>query len=300
MKKILLGAHMPTAGGFYKAAIYGQETGCSAIQIFTKSNRQWHAKPITTADISRFKDSIKERNINYVNAHASYLINLASPDIDTQNISIKALQTELDRCHQLGISDLVLHPGAKKDLSDEVAIEQVAKNINLALANSPHDTKILLETMAGQGSSIGSSFAQLAQIIALIKNPKRIGVCLDTCHIFAAGYDFTTPNKYTQMWQEFNKNIGLNKLGLIHLNDSQKPLGAKVDRHAEITGGLIGEIAFRLIMNDQNLIAIPKILETPKEELDADRRNLKLLISLLDSENRKYAEKTNLAIYLDQ
>jgi deoxyribonuclease-4 len=298
MKKILLGAHMPTTGGLYKSAICGQEAGCSAIQIFTKNNRQWHAKPITASDATLFKDSIKNCNINYVNAHASYLINLASPELNTQRISVKALQLELDRCHQLGISDLVLHPGAKKDLPDESAIEQVAKNINLVLASSPHDTKILLETMAGQGSSIGSSFTQLAQIIALIKEPERVGVCLDTCHIFAAGYDFTTPIKYTQMWQEFDKIIGLSKLGLIHLNDSKKALGSKVDRHAEIKDGFIGETAFRLIMNDQRLNAIPKILETPKEELDADRRNLKFLISLLDTKNIKYIEKTNLAIYL--
>ena len=152
--------------------------------------------------------------------------------------------------------------------------------------------------MAGQGSSIGSSFTQLAQIIALIKEPGRVGVCLDTCHIFAAGYDFTTPIKYAQMWQDFDKIIGLSKLGLIHLNDSKKALGSKVDRHAEIKDGFIGETAFRLIMNDQRLNAIPKILETPKEELDSDRRNLKFLISLLDTENIKYIEKTNLVIYL--
>ena len=300
MKKILLGAHIPITGGFYNAAISGQEVGCSAIQIFTKSNRQWHAKPITTEDSNLFCQYLKKCRIEYVMAHASYLINLASPEKSTQNKSIAALEIELARCHQLGITDLVLHPGAKKDLPEEQALLQVAQNINVALENSPKNTRILLETMAGQGSTIGNTFEQLAKIMEHVKQQSRVAVCLDTCHIFAAGYDFSTPEKYHQMWLAFNHTIGLEKLGAIHLNDSKKELGSKVDRHEEIGAGKITKHSFELIMNDEKLISVPKILETPKEEgLVADKKNIRFLINLLTKENLKHAQNTNLEIYLD-
>jgi deoxyribonuclease-4 len=298
MKKFLLGAHMPTTGGFYHAAHFGQEIGCSAIQIFTKSNRQWSAKPIDENDAEKFKRAIKDCQINYVVAHASYLINLASPSHETQEKSILALQIELERCNQLAIPELVLHPGSKIDLTNEQAILQVSKNINTVLNNSAGETKILLETMAGQGSTIGNSFEQIAQIIANVKKQSQIGVCLDTCHIFAAGYDFENSNKYLKMWQDFEKKIGLKKLNLIHLNDSKKELGARVDRHAEIGDGKIGIESFRLIMNDHKLIEIPKILETPKENLHDDQKNMQVLIDLLTPENKKYLTRTNLEKYL--
>jgi deoxyribonuclease IV len=298
MNKFLLGAHMPITGGFYHAPLFGQEVGCSAIQVFTKSNRQWQAKPITTDDANQFKNAVEQANINYVAAHASYLINLASPDLNTQHKSIDALIIELARCEQLGIQDLVLHPGSKIDLTLDKALTQVAQNINSVLANSPHQTKILIETGAGQGSSVGHTFEQLAKIIALVKDYSRVGICIDTCHVFSAGYDFTTPEKYRNFWHSFNHVLGKNMLALVHLNDSKKELNSRIDRHAEIGHGAIDLHAFKMIMNDLNLINIPKILETPKENLADDQRNIKKLIGLLENENLKYLKNTNLIKYL--
>lgn len=298
MKKFLLGAHMPTAGGFYKAAFFGKEVGCTAIQIFTKSNRQWQAKDILLQEANSFKKALTECKITYVATHASYLINLASPEQATQTKSIQALEIELERCHQLGITDLVLHPGSRKDLPKNQALKQVAQNLNLALENSPKNTKILIETMAGQGSTIGDSFEALAEILTHVQAQSRVGICLDTCHIFAAGYDFTTHDKYHQLWQSFNQIIGFNKLGLIHLNDSKKTLGCKVDRHEGIGNGQIGKHAFELIMNDINLLEIPKILETPKEDLEMDKKNIKYLINLLKKDHLEWISNTNLEVYL--
>lgn len=298
MKKFLLGAHMPTTGGFYHAAKFGQDAGCSAIQIFTKSNRQWQAKKIDADAIYKFKEAIVQHNINYIVAHACYLINLASPDQEIQNKSISALEIELARCQELGIDNLVLHPGSKLNQPQEKALNQVSHNINIALSNSPGQTKILLETMAGQGSTVGNTFEELAQIIAGIKQQSRIGVCVDTCHIFAAGYDFNTPEKYNDLWHNFNNIIGMEKLGLIHLNDSKKELGSRIDRHAEIGGGQIAPTAFKLIMNDPKLLTIPKILETPKEDLATDVKNIRKLVGLIETENFKYLDKTNLEKYL--
>lgn len=298
MKKILLGAHMPTVGGFYKSAFFGKEAGCTAIQIFTKSNRQWQAKNITIEDINSFKHALKQSKIQYTAAHASYLINLASPEQATQTKSIQALEVELERCHLLGITDLVLHPGARKDLPIKQALKQVAQNINLALENSPKNTRILIETMAGQGSTVGTYFEQLAEILMHIKIQSRVNICLDTCHIFAAGYDFTTSEKYHLMWEKFNNIIGYSQLGLIHLNDSKKELGCYVDRHEKIGTGKIGKQAFDLIMNDIKLIDIPKILETPKEDIQMDKENLMYLIKLLEKSHLDWITETNLDIYL--
>jgi len=298
MKKFLLGAHMSTTGGFYHAAFFGQETGCSAIQIFTKSNRQWQARPIITEDANKFKAAIEQANINYVVAHASYLINLASPDINTQHKSINALVEELNRCSQLGIRDLVLHPGSRLETPITQALEQVAHNINLALDQAASDTKILIETMAGQGSSVGSSFEEISQIIGGVKQDERVGVCLDTCHIFAAGYNFSSPDQYIKMWHDFNHIIGLNKLGLIHLNDSKKALNSRVDRHAEIGDGQISLEAFKLLMNDPKLLNIPKILETPKEDIRDDEKNMQKLVDLIEKDQLKYLKNTNLEKFL--
>lgn len=297
MNKFLLGAHMPTTGGLYHAPFFGQEIGCSAIQIFTKSNRQWLAKPITAEDAAKFKTAVTQAKIDYVAAHACYLINLASPDLNTQHKSIEALAIELSRCEQLGIKDLVLHPGARKELTLEAALIQTAQNINLALEKSPNNTKILLETGAGQGSSIGHTFEQLAQIIAQVRYPARVGICIDTCHVFAAGYDFATKETYHNFWHNFNKLIGLERLGLIHLNDSKKEFNSRADRHAEIGDGKINMQSFKMIMNDQKLISIPKILETPKENLEDDKRNIEKLIQSLEKENLKFLKDTNLIKY---
>ncbi|KKP36007.1 MAG: putative endonuclease 4 [candidate division TM6 bacterium GW2011_GWF2_32_72] len=282
LKNPLLGAHMLISDGFDKAIEKGESINCTAIQIFTKSNRQWRAKQITEKEISDFKLAWKNSSVEVVIAHASYLINLASPDKDIQKKSIEALAIELERCEQLGIPYLVLHPGSSLESSIQDALLIVAENIDNALEQISTKTNILLETMAGQGSSLGKTFEQLAEIRKHIKHKEKIGFCFDTCHAFAAGYDFSNPKSYKIMWKHFDDVLGLANLKAIHVNDSKFDQGSQKDRHENIGKGKIGIEAFRLIMNDKNLINVPKILETPKDkDLKEDQINLKTLKKLI-------------------
>lgn len=286
--KLLLGAHLSGAGGLENALYDGQKINCTAVQIFTHSNRQWHISPLSADAIERFLKAKKETGISEIVTHASYLINLASGKAESRAISLKTLVKELERCEQLGIKQLVLHPGSYVDETQETGIANIIAGLDEALKQVPGEVNILLETMAGQGSSIGHQFEQLAHIRSKVSHKKRIGVCLDTCHIFAAGYDFTTPAKYQAMIEAFDTIIGLEHLQAIHLNDSKKGCGARVDRHAHIGEGAIGLEAFKLLMNDPRLFAVPKILETPKEEtLEHDIKNLSVLRGLLSAENKK-------------
>jgi len=298
MKAFLLGAHMPISGGLAKSAILGKETGCTAIQIFTKSNRQWHAKKITQQDSDEFKSAVKVNHIKYVNVHASYLLNLCSTEATTAHRSATALEDELIRCNELGIKDLVLHPGAKKDQDTQTAIKKLANNLNSVLKNTPHSTRVLIENMAGQGTVIGGDLKELGKIIELVSDQDRIGVCIDTCHAFAFGYKLNTREGYQSFWEDLNKEVGRHKLSLIHLNDSQKEIGSKVDRHAEIGKGTMGNSFFKLLMNDPHLTHVPKILETPKDDLHADAKALKLLVSEIENSYHSYIKGTNLEIYL--
>lgn len=257
-----LGAHMSIEGGFYRAIERGEKIGCTALQLFTKSNRQWQAKPITQTEIARFKEAWKASPITFITAHASYLINIGSPDQAVAHKSLKALILELERCAALGISTLVLHPGSRLTSTKEECLEQVTNNINSAL-EATEKTIVVVETMAGQGSNIGSSFEDLAVIIKHVKQKHRIGVAMDTCHLFAAGYDIATQNGFLGTLKQFDDTIGIDQLRLIHLNDSKQPLGSHVDRHEEIGKGKIGLEGFSLIMNSTQLAHIPKILETP-------------------------------------
>lgn len=282
-KLLLLGAHMSIAGGFETAIKQGESIGCTAIQIFTKSNRQWYAKGITDDQAQLFKHMLSNSPIQIVVAHASYLINLGSPDHAIAEKSTKALAQELHRCDQLGIPYLILHPGSYRESNKNICLQQITQNIDIALNIAQPKATILLETMAGQGTSVGDRFEDIATVIALSSNPDSIGVCFDTCHAFAAGYDFRDQSSYTSMWKQFDTIIGLNKLKAIHLNDSKKGLGSHVDRHEAIGAGKLGLSPFKLIMNDKNLTAIPKILETPKASLDDDRKNIEILKSLIDN-----------------
>ena len=256
----LLGAHMSISDGFYKAIIKAAELETNCLQIFTKSNRQWEAKPINPKDIVLFKQHIKQHNIKQVIAHASYLINVASDNLVVAQKSIEALIVELERCASLEIKSLVLHPGNNKSVIKGDAVRQIAKNINIALSKS-NTTNILLENMAGQGASVAQTIEEIAEIYNLIEQQDRVGVCFDTCHAFAAGYDLN--NNYEEIWKQFDSIIGLNKLKAIHLNDSKKPLGSKIDRHENIGQGYIALDTFEKIMNDSRFIDIVKILETP-------------------------------------
>jgi len=279
---LLLGAHMSIAGGFEKSLERGESIGCTAIQIFTKSGRQWAAKKISPKEADLFLAKLKDTPIKTVVAHASYLINIGSPDNTTAKKSINALADELDRCNILNIPYLVLHPGSRLDSDENECLQRISDNLNEAMSKTSGKTMLLLETMAGQGSSIGNTFEQLAFIRSKSEFKSRVGVCLDTCHVFAAGYDFRTPALYKQMWQDFDAIIGKNHLKAIHLNDSKKELGSNVDRHEDIGKGKIGLEGFRLLINDKTLMHIPKILETPKKNgLEEDVANIKTIKDLI-------------------
>lgn len=279
----LIGAHVSVVGGFFHAITDGIEIGCTAIQIFTKSNRQWKSKSIDTRNADLFIRAQKDSAIKIVMSHASYLINLGSVTPGVQEKSYHALVDELNRCNILQIPFLVLHPGTAEKGAEIETLKIIGAFINQALEETtPTTTSILIETMAGQGKSVGHTFEQLAMILHQIKDKKRIGICFDTCHTFAAGYDFTTPENYKKTLNQFDKTIGLQNLKAFHINDSKKPLNSHVDRHENIGEGMIPLQAFEMILNDPRFLHIPKILETPHaENLENDKRNLQKLINLI-------------------
>ena len=285
MKKnqYLAGCHVSVSGGFFNAITEGTEIGCTAIQIFTKSNRQWASKQITDKDAQLFIDAQKKSDIKVVVSHASYLINLGSVTPDVQRKSFTALVNEIERCHQLAIPYLVLHPGTAEPGTKAATLQQTGQYIDQAIKATAHcSTTVLIETMAGQGKSIGSSFEELTAMITQVTSKERIGVCFDTCHTFAAGYDFTTPEGYKETFKHFDNVVGLQFLKAFHINDSKKGLNSHVDRHENIGQGLVSIEAFAMIMNDPRFISVPKILETPQmEDLENDKRNLQKLLSLI-------------------
>jgi len=272
-----LGAHMSVAGGLYKSCIRGREATCNVIQIFTKNQQQWKSPPITEEDIALFKISRIENKISTVFAHDSYLINLATSEKPLWEKSISAFLSEMKVAEHLGLAYLITHPGSPRAAGEKVGIKNMAKAINqLHKATKNFKLQILLETTAGQGSTIGYRFEQLSGIIELLHNSERIGICLDTCHVFAAGYDISNKHGYEKTFDAFDRIIGLKKLKAFHLNDSKKELNSRVDRHEHIGKGAIGLEAFRLIMNDVRFTKIPMVLETPKED-NMDIVNLRLL-----------------------
>lgn len=281
---MLLGAHVSIAGGVYKAPQRGEHIGCTAIQIFTKNQMQWKFSELTADQINQFKTELQKTNIDCVVAHDSYLINLCSPEHDVLKKSKYMFSVEIKRADELEIPYLVFHPGAHKNSGENTGIRNIADSINEILSKEKSDrVKLLLENTAGQGSSLGYSFEQLAQIIEKIEQKKRVGVCFDTAHAFAAGYDFRSLKMYEKTFDEFHRIIGLDKLKVFHLNDSKKELGSRIDRHKNIGEGFIGIEAFRLLINDPRFYNIPKILETPGNISDF-KRNIDLLNSLIENE----------------
>jgi deoxyribonuclease IV len=278
---MLLGAHVSISGSITKAPERGAGIGCSAIQVFTKNQRQWQVKELDPNDISLFQEELNKNAIQNIIAHDSYLINLGSPDENILSKSRTLFAIEMQRAEALGIPFLVLHPGAGGDDGESKGLRTIAESLRLLLNQFP-DFKLtlLLETTAGQGSAIGYHFKQLAQIINLVNQSNRIGVCFDTAHAFAAGYDIRDEEHYNKTFEEFDRIIGLHRLQAFHLNDSKKPFASRVDRHENIGKGFIGLDAFRLLINDTRFQNIPKILETPGEEMDF-KRNLDLLKSLI-------------------
>lgn len=277
------GAHMSISGGVAKAFARGETVGVEAMQIFAKNDRQWSAKPFLESDIADFKREAARTGIGPLMVHDSYLINLASPKDELWEKSIHAFADELERCKQLDIPYIVTHPGAHTGSGEEAGIKRQIEALNRLFDEGVGGTTtVLLETTAGQGSVMGWSFEQLAAIMEGIHQQERIAVCVDTCHIFAAGYDIRDAAGYTATFQEFDRLIGVERIKAFHLNDSQKGLGSRVDRHTHIGEGEIGLEAFRLLVNDPRFIHLPKVIETPKgEEMQEDVRNLALLRSLV-------------------
>jgi deoxyribonuclease IV len=282
MSELLAGAHMSIAGGVHRAFERGRLSGCRTIQIFLKNSNQWKAKILTDWDSALFKDAQKQSGIQPVVAHDSYLINLASPDKSLWKKSIDAFIEEMKRANCLGIPYLVLHPGAHVGSGIEAGIERISDALKCALETVEPPVSVLLENTAGQGSSIGHCFEHLAVIMEKIPYPDRVGVCLDTCHLFAAGYDIRTEEGYKSTMRNFDRLVGVKKIRAFHVNDSKKELGSRVDRHAHIGKGYIGLEAFRCLVNDRRFAKVPKILETPKgPEFEEDIMNLATLRSLL-------------------
>lgn len=279
----LLGAHFSIAGGLHQALYEAVSYRCNTLQIFTKNANTWKERYLSQSDIDRFEKAKSETGLTQIASHTSYLINLATDEKKKHFLSYNALKQELIRSSTLGIPYVVLHPGFSMGSGEASGIRRIADNINAIFAEiSYSNTRLLLETTAGQGSSLGHTFEQIRSMMDKIENKKRIGACLDTCHIFAAGYDIRTEASYKKTIREFDSMIGLTNLYLIHLNDAKKDLGTRVDRHEHIGLGLIGVDAFKYFMSDKLFIHIPKIIETPKfmEGKDMDNINLKRLRGL--------------------
>lgn len=282
----LLGAHVSISGGVSEAPIRASRLSVNCFQIFTKNNNQWKARPFREGEIEEFQKRVQEGGFNAVVAHSDYLTNLASAKREVRSKSWENLAGELDRCRSLGIDMLVLHPGSHGGDGTDVGIDRVASALREILPGYP-GVRILLETTAGQGTGLGVFFEELAEIYDRSSHPERLGVCYDTCHTFAAGYDIKTEWSYEDVMKRFDDVLGLGELRLFHLNDSKRGAGQHIDRHQHIGWGEMGLDPFRMLMNDDRFSDIPKIIETPKEgDPDTyDPINLNVLRGLLSPEN---------------
>ena len=280
---LLLGAHTSTAGGVYTAIERAMKMKFTAMQVFTKNNNRWNAKPLEKDEIKKFKELLKNSDIKFVLTHSSYLINLCSNNKVVLNKSRNAFIDELKRCELLGIPHLNFHPGSHGGQGEKDGIKIIAESLNICHEKTKNcKVTSMLEATAGQGTTLGYQFEQLQEIIDLVEDKKRMTVCIDTAHIFAAGYNIRDSKEYKKVIKGFDNIIGLNRLKCFHMNDSKKELGSRVDRHEHIGKGFIGKEGFANIMNDKKLEKIPKILETPKgKEMKEDVKNLKTLLSLI-------------------
>lgn len=276
------GAHMSISGGLHQAFGHGERAGCDVVQIFSKNQQQWRARPLAEHEVAAFREAQERTGIPAELVHDSYLINLASPDDALWRKSIDAFRDELERCAALGIPGLVTHPGAHVGSGEDAGLARVAAALSELFADGAgQGVTVLLETTAGQGTTLGYRFEHLARIIAACAHPERLGVCLDTCHVFAAGYDISDAAGYARTMEELDAALGLGRVRALHLNDSVKGLGSRVDRHTHIGEGAIGLEGFRLLVNDARFAGLPAVLETPKEaDLADDVRNLATLRGL--------------------
>jgi deoxyribonuclease-4 len=271
---------MSTAGGLHTAFERGDALGCTAVQIFTSSPRQWRGRELSDDDVERFHSAWSESNCELCLAHDIYLTRLGTRDKTILGKSRRAFAKELETCHRLGLQFLVMHPVGDNDPDEHAVLDRVAESLN-EIFDRVEDggTRVLLETTAGQGANVGYRFEQLARIIEGVENASRLGICLDTCHVFAAGYDISTAKGCKKTLAEFDAILGLENLSVLHLNDSVKPLGSRVDRHAHIGQGEIGDTGFKVIMRDRRFASVAKVIETPKDDV-MDKQNLTRLRQL--------------------
>jgi deoxyribonuclease-4 len=297
-----LGAHLSIAGGLPRAVDRAEASGCQALQIFTKSAGQWRARELPPEEIALFRRRVRQTKIGPVVAHNSYLINLAAADPALRRKSFAALADELDRAGALGLYGLVMHPGSHTSGTEQGGLTRIAEALAELLATRPAATpRLLLEHTAGQGTNLGHRFEHLAEIIDRLGGSPRVGVCLDTCHLLAAGYDISSPEGYAETFRQFGRIVGFSRLKAFHLNDSKKPCASRVDRHEHIGQGCIGLGAFGRLLNDPRFARLPMLLETPKvdtprtrrmSDVDPlDRMNLDVLRGLLQSPKTSAAKR---------
>jgi deoxyribonuclease-4 len=280
----LIGAHLSTRGGLPTIFERASAIDASAAALFAKNGNQWQGKTLTDEHCAMFA---AQRSVAPLLTHASYLINLAGTNEDFHRKSIAAMLDELDRAERLGIHAVVLHPGAHLGAGSDAGVDRIARSLDQVHAAIPdHRVVTLLETGAGQGTCVGCTFEELGRTIRLVDDPKRVGICFDTCHVFAAGYEMRTRDAYERTMDELILHVGLENVGAFHLNDSKKPLGSRVDRHTHIGEGELGLEPFRFLLNDPRFARIPKVIETPKDvETISDQRNLRVLRALIGTKS---------------
>lgn len=289
-----LGAHISVAGGLATAFGRAAELSCTAMQIFVKNASQWRGREMLDDEVAEFREAHAESAVGPLQAHASYLINLAATDPVILEKSLDALTDELLRCSRLGVAGLVLHPGAHLGAGEEAGIDKVASSLDAVLGDLPDvSTRVLLENTAGQGSCLGWRLEQLAAIRARVVEPRRVGFCLDTCHAFAAGYAVHEEEGFADFLEQVEEHLGLSAVGSFHLNDSVRPFGSRRDRHAHMGEGEIGLGLFEWMLKEPRLQAIPMVLETePGDEMKGHRKDLKILRGLVKRRHRKPGVKT--------
>jgi deoxyribonuclease IV len=281
----LFGSHLSIAGGYYKAVEHAAALGMSTVQIFTKNNNQWRAKPLTDEDVRRFQAAVEEHGLRVPCSHDSYLINLASPKEELWEKSLEAFVVELERAEALGLTGVVMHPGSYVESTEQQGLTRIVDALDRVHKRTKgFRVQTWLEVTAGQGTNLGYRFEHLGEIIRRSKEPERFGVCIDTCHIFAAGYGLKTREEYDATMQELDEQVGLDRVRAFHLNDSKREQGSRVDRHEHIGEGHLGLEPFRFVVNDPRFADLPMYLETKKEDRDGeemDAVNLRTLRGLM-------------------
>jgi len=264
---MIIGAHVSVQGGIENGPINANKLGISAIQVFSKNQRQWNGKPLSNEGVEKWFEGLETYGIKHKISHASYLVNLCNPDQEKREKSILSMVDELERAERLKLSNVVLHPGSHLKQGEEWGLKTIADSINkIHKQCSGFDTRITLENTAGQGSNLGFRFAHLGSILKQVSEPERLAICIDTCHAFSAGYDMRTEESYEEFWAEFSIEVGIEFLQVFHLNDSKNPLGSHIDRHEKIGKGQLGLEPFRRLLADSRFKDIPAILETPSTD----------------------------------